>query len=228
MKQWRFEVFNRPGTSDVHGNGVLEDIRELGIKSVEAIQSARVFLIEADFDKKFAGRVAEELLTDPVCEEYYIGRSKAPAGLAKATLIEVHLKSGVTDPVAQSVTAALTDMGVTVENVRTARKYVLLGQINQEQIATISQKILANDCIETVIVGDAAEPPSPHLKPYELKILHWPIRELDDDRLLALSKEKDLFLNLVEMKTIQRHYQDLRREPSDIELEMLAQTWSEH
>ncbi len=228
MKQWRFEVFNRPGTSDVHGNGVLEDIRELGIKSVEAIQSARVFLIEADFDKKFAGRVAEELLTDPVCEEYYIGRSKAPAGLAKATLIEVHLKSGVTDPVAQSVTAALADMGVTVENVRTARKYVLLGQINQEQIATISQKILANDCIETVIVGDAAEPPSPHLKPYELKILHWPIRELGDDRLLALSKEKDLFLNLVEMKTIQRHYQDLGREPTDIELEMLAQTWSEH
>ena len=228
MKQWRFEVFNRPGTSDVHGNGVLEDIRELGIKSVEAIQSARVFLIEADFDKEFAGRVAEELLTDPVCEEYYIGRSKAPAGLAKATLIEVHLKSGVTDPVAQSVTAALADMGVTVENVRTARKYVLLGQINQEQIATISQKILANDCIETVIVGDAAEPPSPHLKPYELKILHWPIRELDDDGLLALSKEKDLFLNLVEMKTIQRHYQDLGREPTDIELEMLAQTWSEH
>ena len=228
MKQWRFEVFNRPGTSDVHGNGVLEDIRELGIKSVEAIQSARVFLIEAGFDKKFAGRVAEELLTDPVCEEYYIGRSKAPAGLAKATLIEVHLKSGVTDPVAQSVTAALADMGVTVENVRTARKYVLLGQINQEQIATISQKILANDCIETVIVGDAAEPPSPHLKPYELKILHWPIRELDDDGLLALSKEKDLFLNLVEMKTIQRHYQDLGREPTDIELEMLAQTWSEH
>ena len=228
MKQWRFEVFNRPGTSDVHGNGVLEDIRELGIKSVEAIQSARVFLIEADFDKEFAGRVAEELLTDPVCEEYYIGRSKAPAGLAKATLIEVHLKSGVTDPVAQSVTAALADMGVTVENVRTARKYVLLGQINQEQIATISQKILANDCIETVIVGDAAEPPSPHLKPYELKILHWPIRELDDDGLLALSKEKDLFLNLVEMKTIQKHYQDLGREPTDVELEMLAQTWSEH
>ncbi len=228
LKQWRFEVFNRAGTSDVHGGGVLEDIRELGINSVEAVQSARVFLIEAGFDKDSANRIAQELLTDPVCEEYYIGRSKAPAGLAKATLIEVHLKSGVTDPVAESVTAALADMGIAVENVRTARKYVLLGQINNKQIATICQKILANDCIETVIVGDAAEPPSPHLKPYELKIVHWPIRELDDDRLMKLSKEKDLFLNLVEMKTIQQHYRELGRESTDVELEMLAQTWSEH
>ena len=48
MKQWRFEVFNRADTSDVHGGGVLEDIRELGINSVEAVQSARVFL-NSDF-----------------------------------------------------------------------------------------------------------------------------------------------------------------------------------
>ncbi|UCD51771.1 MAG: phosphoribosylformylglycinamidine synthase subunit PurS, partial [Phycisphaerales bacterium] len=103
MKQWRFEVFNRAGVADVHGNGVLDDIRELGLTSIEAVQSAKVFLIEADFDHDFAERVAKELLTDPVAEEYYIGRSAAPAGLARATLIEVHLKSGVTDPVAQSV-----------------------------------------------------------------------------------------------------------------------------
>ena len=120
-RQWRFEVFNRQGFSDVHGSGVLEDIKELGIRSVEAVQSARVFLIEADFDKDFAKRVAGELLADAVCEEYYIGRSGPPAGLAKATIIEVHLKSGVTDPVAESVMAAMADMGVKANNVRTAR-----------------------------------------------------------------------------------------------------------
>lgn len=228
MKQWRFEVFNKPEAVDVHGNGVLEDIKELGIASVEAVQSARVFLIEADFDRDFAERIAKELLTDPVCEQYYIGRSKAPAGLARATLIEVHLKSGVTDPVAESVTAAIADMGVNVAHVRTARKYILLGQISQKQVNTIAQKILANDCIETVVIGDETEPPSPHLKPYELKIVHWPICELDDQELLALSKKKDLFLNLVEMQTIQKYYRQLGREPTDVELEMLAQTWSEH
>jgi len=228
VRQWRFEVLNRSGFSDVQGNSVLEDIRELGIGSVEAVQSAKVFLIEADFDDDFARRVAKELLSDAVCEEYYVGRSKAPAGLAKATLIEVHLKSGVTDPVAGSVMAAIGDMGVRVENVRTARKYVLLGEISKSQADMIAKKVLANDCIEDVIIGDEAEPPSPHLKPYELQIVHWPIRDLDDDALTALSKKKDLFLNLVEMQTIQKYYEQLAKEPTDVELEAIAQTWSEH
>ncbi len=228
MTQWRFEIFNRPGFSDVHGNGVLEEIRELGFTSIEAVQSAKVFLIEADFDRTFADRVAKELLSDPVCEEYYIGRSSAPAGLARATLIEVHLKSGVTDPVAESVTAAISDMGVPGAHVRTARKYVLLGEIRPAQIETIAKRVLANDCIEDVIVGDEAEPPSPHLSPYELNITHWPIRDLDDAGLEALSKERDLFLNLTEMKTIQAYFRRLEREPTDVELESLAQTWSEH
>ena len=228
MRQWRFEVFNRADLPDVQGNSVLADIRELGIPSVEVVQSARVFLIEADFDQAFAERVARELLTDPVCEQYHIGRSGPPAGLAKATLIEVHLKSGVTDPVAESVMAAIKDMGATPAGVRTARKYILLGEIKPSQIETIARRILANDVIEDVVLGDQAEPPSPHLKPYELNLVHWPIRDLDDAGLEALSKEKDLFLNLVEMKTIQDYFRRLDREPTDIELESLAQTWSEH
>jgi len=228
VKEWRFEVINKPGFTDVHGKSVLEDIAELGIGSVQAVQSARVFLIEADFDRDSAEHVARELLTDPVCEEYYIGRSGPPAGLAKATLIEVHLKSGVTDPVAESVMTAIADMGVRAQNVRTARKYVLLGDITQSQTQTIAKKLLANDCIEDCIIGNEEEPPSPHLKPYQLQIVHWPIRDLDDDGLAALSKKKDLFLNLVEMQTIQRYYRDLGREPTDIELESIAQTWSEH
>jgi len=228
MRQWRFEVFNKPGFADVHGSSVLEDVKELGISSVEAVQSAKAFLIEADFDETFAKRLAKELLADPVCEEYYIGRSGPPAGLAKATLIEVHLKSGVTDPVAGSVMAALTDMGVKANNVRTARKYILLGDIKSNKVETIAKKILANDCIEVVLIGNETEPPSPHLKPYELNIVHWPIRDLNDNGLMALSKEKDLFLNLVEMQTIQRYFRQLDRDPTDVELEAIAQTWSEH
>ena len=115
------------------------------------MQFARVYIIEADFEKDFADRLAKELLADPVCEEYYIGRSSAPAGLAKATLMEVHLKSGVTDPVAQSVTSAMTDMGAKPASVRTARKYVLLGELNSKQIDTIARKILANDCIDELM-----------------------------------------------------------------------------
>jgi phosphoribosylformylglycinamidine synthase len=216
VKQWRYEVFSRSGFADVHGNSVLDDIRELGIRTIEAVQSAKVFLIEADFDGGFAERVARELLTDPICEEYYLGRSSAPAGLARATLVEIHLKSGVTDPVAESVMTAIQDMGAAPDHVRTARKYVLLGDIKSSEVDAIAKKVLANDCIEDVVIGDEAEPPSPHLKPYELDIVHWPIRDLDDEGLQALSKQRDLFLNLMEMKAIQEYFRQIGREPTDV------------
>jgi phosphoribosylformylglycinamidine synthase len=228
VTQWRFEIFDKENTVDTQAEQVAESIRELGITAVQAVQSAKVYLIEGDFDKNFAERIAGELLADPVCESYIIGRGKAPAGLAKAEIVEVHLKSGVTDPVANSVTEAIADMGETVENVRTARKYIILGEINEKQLKLITGKVLANDCIEDVIIGDDAEPPSPHLEPYQLELKQWKIRDLDDQQLQQLSKDKDLFLDLKEMKTIRDYYNEIGREPTDIELETLAQTWSEH
>ena len=227
MKQWRFEVFNRPGSDDVHGREVLGDIKELGIDSIQEVQSARVFLIEGDFDADFAKCLAGELLTDPICENFYIGRSSAPAGLAKATIIEIHLKSGVTDPVAESVMTAIDDMGKKCSTVRTARKYTLFGQISEKQLKKIIRR-LSNDCIEVVIVGTEAEPPSPHLEPYKLKLKTIDITKLNGQQLVELSKKMDLFLNLTEMQTIQNYYKTLSREPTDVELESLAQTWSEH
>ena len=97
----------------------------------------------------------------------------------------MHLKSGITDPVAESVMTTIADMGVKADNVRTSRKYVLLGEITQDQIDPIAKKILADDCIEDYVIGNEVEPPSPHLKSYELQLIHWLIRDLDDDGLIA-------------------------------------------
>ncbi len=227
MKQWRFEVFNRPGSDDVHGRDVLGDIKELGIDTAQQVQSARVFLVEGDFDEEFAKRIGGELLADPVCENFYIGKSTAPAGLAKATIIEIHLKSGVTDPVAESVMTAIGDMGKKCQAVRTARKYILFGQINDKQLKKIVRR-LSNDCIEVVVIGTNAEPPSPHLAPYKLNLRTISITTLSEQQLVEISKKMDLFLNAIEMKTIQNYFKSLGREPTDIELEALAQTWSEH
>lgn len=51
---------------------------------------------------------------------------------------------------------------------------------------------------------------------------------ISDQDLLKLSDERCLALSLDELKTIQNYYKDLGRSPSDVELEILAQTWSEH
>ena len=55
-----------------------------------------------------------------------------------------------------------------------------------------------------------------------------PLADLASDELLALSKRRLLSLDLTEMRTIQHFYAELGRDPTDVELETLAQTWSEH
>ena len=64
--------------------------------------------------------------------------------------------------------------------------------------------------------------------------------EVSDEELMKLSEEGLLALNLEEMQTIQAHYRDPEvrdarskvglpeNAPTDVELECLAQTWSEH
>lgn len=51
---------------------------------------------------------------------------------------------------------------------------------------------------------------------------------LPDEKLIALSKNNVLSLSLLEMKIIQKYFKDAGRNPTDAELETIAQTWSEH
>ena len=93
------------------------------------------------------------------------------------------------------------------------------------------RKVLANEAIEQVLEGPLKR--LHHLgvgKPYHFKPRHRPA-EQHSGRVAALEKlSRDglLALNRAEMPTIQQHFRDLGRDPTDIELETLAQTWSEH
>jgi phosphoribosylformylglycinamidine synthase II len=54
------------------------------------------------------------------------------------------------------------------------------------------------------------------------------IIDADDEKLMQISNEGTLSLNLAEMKAIQRYFANIGRNPTDVELETIAQTWSEH
>ena len=56
-----------------------------------------------------------------------------------------------------------------------------------------------------------------------------PVRDLDDAALAQLSSDMKLSLSLEDMQAVQTHFRDdLERDPTDVELEVIAQTWSEH
>ncbi len=145
----------------------------------------------------------------------------------RAHWIHVLPKPGVMDPVAQSAMAAIADLGIRAEAVRTLKKYAV-GPLADDRLALLCSKVLANDAIEQVIVGPLSFERLQVGSPYEFRLVTVPIRTMDDAALERLSREGQLYLSLVEMQTIQAHFRTLGRDPTDVELETIAQTWSEH
>ena len=88
--------------------------------------------------------------------------------------------------------------------------------------------MLSNDAVEMAVIGSL---PFEHLgqgQPYQFQRIEVPLRDLNDQALVAVSRSGQLALSLAEMKAIKDHFALLGREPTDCELETLAQTWSEH
>jgi phosphoribosylformylglycinamidine synthase len=186
--------------------------------------SARGFLIEGDLSAEHRSMLATDVLFDPLVER---GELHDLAALRDHSFT-VLLKPGVMDPVAQTVLDTLKALGVPAVAVRTFRRYFGPPEVSSLDRDVLFRKVLANDAIEQIVVGPVK---ADHLgigAPYALKLLTVPLRDLDDAGLVKLSKENTLALSLEEMRVVQAHFRDLNREPTDAELESIAQTWSEH
>ena len=131
------------------------------------------------------------------------------------------------DPVALSAQKAAGELGLDVEAVSTLTKY-WLPDIDDDQLDAICGRILANNAIERVIIGPIPFDRLEVGSAYEFEPVVIALGEMEDEALGRLSIERQLYLSLVEMQTIQTHFRELGRDPTDAELETLAQTWSEH
>ena len=222
----RVEVRPKSGQRDPRADAVIRQAASLGLPRPSAAQHASVYLLEGDLSEGQVRRIADELLADPVTQVAEL-QARGTVRPRLDALIEVHPLPGVTDPAAESVEAAVRAMFGTAVTVRTGDRYDL-GGVKQSDATTIGEKALAN----AVIHGIHSEPWHPERFPaghgYSLRIVEVPVRELTDVQLEKLSREAHLFLSLDEMRAIQAEYRRLGREPREIELETLAQTWSEH
>jgi phosphoribosylformylglycinamidine synthase II len=189
--------------------------------------SSRGYLIEAELPNNEQRIKLIAFLGDDLVESIALRKlGELPANNDPKCVLTVLLKPGVMDPVSQSVLSAARDLGLTVNDVRTFRRYYLSPGAQPSRVQL--NRILANDAIEQLVEGKLT---LDHLgigKPYEFRLIVVPIRELDDGALLKLSRDGQLALNLAEMKAVQAHFREQGREPTDIELETIAQTWSEH
>jgi phosphoribosylformylglycinamidine (FGAM) synthase PurS component len=218
----RVEVSVKPSLPDPRGESLKADIRDLGIATVQQARVSDVYLLEGDLSQKELEKVCRELLADPVVEEYSIGELP-PSQDAHA--VEVAYNPGVMDPVEESVSKGIGDLGITtVTSVKTAKRYYLSGNLSANDIEFISSKLLVNSVIQHVVTGgERVLPPAS----YDFSRVEVELLTLNDEGLTRLGREK-LELNLEEMKQVQGYFAGAGRNPTDVELETLAQTWSEH
>lgn len=239
MALHRIEVHFLKSEYDVQGKQLLTEIHEdLHISSISAIRTAQVYLIDGDLPAEDLNILGHELFTDPVVQ--YFTCDQTPSG-EFSYIVEVGFKPGVTDNTAQTAEEGITDvLGKKVNcRVYTVRQFAFYGPVTEQEIKEICERILYNPIIEYYTVRTTTDYKYPQLKigtDIEPRVAVVDLNVSDED-LMEISRKGVFALNLQEMKAIQSYFKThseerikigLTSQPTDIELEMFAQTWSEH
>jgi phosphoribosylformylglycinamidine synthase len=189
----------------------------------------QLYLLEGDLTDLEVQQLARELLHDPVVQHVQTQQLDDP-GVGDSPGVEVAYKPGVTDNEAESIRAGAQRMGIGgLRVVRTLRRYGAGdGTVPADRYNPLIQLCFVppddspaarSAFYETLLRPSVEAPP---------QVRHILLRESVDDELLRISREGILSLDLAEMRAIQAYFRSAGRDPTDGELETLAQTWSEH
>jgi len=146
----KIEVRNKKGFADKHGAAVRHATAEIGLSyTPKNVSYAQLYALEGDISEHEVRKCVSELLIDPVTQEYKITYEQPIVQKsAKVNGLEIWLKSGVTDTVAQSVAKAIKDLGIEKNiTVKTGHKYVFSLEVKEPTIKLICERLLANTIV---------------------------------------------------------------------------------
>jgi phosphoribosylformylglycinamidine synthase len=244
----RIEVSFKADYRDPLGESVQRAVMEdLGLH-IDQVRTIDAYTIDADLTPQEVEQLRRELFTDPIVQE-----SSATGRLARdfSWIVEIGFRPGVTDNVGKTaregIEAVLERHLGAEEAVYTSRQYLLTGRLTRADVERVTSDLLANSLIQHWDIRsreDWAEGHSPalgiprvgRLEPPRVETIPLNLTEVE---LVQLSDSRMLALSLEEMRAIRRYYEDrvtatarralgLPEWPTDVELEALAQTWSEH
>jgi phosphoribosylformylglycinamidine synthase II len=224
-------------------------VSDLHITGITSIRTATVYILDATFSPDELTALAKGPLSDPIVQDYTINKTFCDEF---DWMVEVGFRPGVTDNVGRTAKEAAIislkrDLPADL-SVFTATQYFFWGDCSRKQIERISDEILANKLIQSITVYSREEWKKLHTSEFgapRVSESHLPalFKEINlrvsDDDLLAISKNGMLALSLEEMKSIRDHFCtqsvvnqrakcELPEGITNVELEILAQTWSEH
>jgi phosphoribosylformylglycinamidine synthase II len=227
MQIHKFIVHSK--TQDPRSAHYMKEAQALGLRGYRQIAAQDLYFIEGQLSQEDCKQLALKLLTDPVTQmsswmEIPAARTDPEPG---SIAVEIALRPGVTDPVAEQIVRAAHELGFkNVQRAATGQRFIIEGT-DQASAEKLARRLLVNDVIQHWAVGEIA-PSFPQETESSGAVEIIPIRKLKDDALLALSKDRRAALDLAEMKAIQGYFKKEKRDPTDVEFETIAQTWSEH
>jgi len=228
---WQVDIFPVAGQPNRLSAEVLDNARDLRVDESLEVIAAHGFLIQGSLTHEDLARLTSDLLVEPVverCEFALVGSESLSQPMGKLTnLLHVLPLPGVTDPQAESALMAMRHLGFPVDVVRTFKKF-WTSALSETDQNLLHGKILCNDSIEMIVVGKLELDELQLGQAYEFSKRDIPLTDLPDEALMKISQDWTLSLSLIEMHTIRDHFETLGRAPTDIELESIAQTWSEH
>ncbi len=247
----RIEVRIKDEHFDALGSKIAKRIRRDLRIHVEDVRTVQVYTTDIDLAPDELQILAAHTFCDAVTQEAF--SDACAAGVRDFDwLIEVGYLPGVTDNVGRTAReSAAVRLG---RNLRdeggfySSIQYLIRGELDQKQAEEIAGGLLANGLIQRWIIlraedlnrDEGVTAYVPKVASNEVPPTETVDLEIPDDELVAMSKQRTLALNLLEMHTIRQHYRSekvgVHRKtlglapgmPTDVELETLAQTWSEH
>jgi phosphoribosylformylglycinamidine synthase subunit PurSL len=233
---YRFLV--RPKSkNDPRSSGYLADVLALGISGVDEIECCDLYFVRGELNADQIRQLADQLLHDPVTHRVETDLLEMSAGtrevIAEMTsplgMIEVALRPGVTDPTAEQIMRAAGMIGITTINAASTglRFFVKGANVSESLLRQLAERLFANAVIQRYALGTIT-PMFTETTEASGQVETIQLHGLDPDALLKISTGRRAALNLDEMQTIQSYCIREQRDLTDIEFEMLAQTWSEH
>jgi phosphoribosylformylglycinamidine synthase len=244
VNTYTIQLMLKDNIPDVSGKALEQDAKRYFNINTGKVRASKVFTILTDKSGEEILEFAEQTLKDAVLHDVYMDK------LLMDKSYERHLfmakLPGVTDD--EGVSAQKTyadyfnlDIPSGEQFIFTGEYYYIEKSLSDEDLKSLGNDLLGNPLINHIEYGPLKSRidyvPTVLIKS-EIKIDKIEI-ELGDDELLELSKNMLLSLDLKEMQTIRDYFlsdetQAVRKEigmspiPTDCELEVLGQTWSEH
>ena len=207
---------------DSRSQKLVDDAHNLGIASVTRIDVADTWFLGEEqpvFDPA--------TIIDPAIQLGTFAGGPLPAQLPTGEwIVETAKIPGVTDPTAEALVHVANSRGQAL-HAASGRRYTVSGPTDRAEVDRLIRRLLANTVVERYAFG-SIDAPFAEITGEINTIETVAVRGLDTDGLVKLSTSRGLALDLEQMLAVQAWFDSEKREPTDAELETVAQTWSEH